>query len=724
MGRFKKPQIYYILAIILISIIILLFTIKNPVSRSLDVFLNSINDSSEIFIDDYVIPEIQDDPFIDVFMDGNIIINHKILKSQKVRDNSTRIKTTLTTEHGSVDVWFALSKISDRWLITQFPKTTYIDNAVPLSAEAKDSIGVEYKMDVDGTHLYCISPSHINSISLGVPVSLIIVEDYIVLYQPMTPISLHRVMSSSEHHIEDFELGYISLESPIAIYKLLNNTPVYYENRILPIGSQDVTLYHSSWPKSKNLIAYVDPSKTPKNIIRVAINDSQFQSLIHQEIKLSSTQVLTITNVIDDIDYTIEGGDEITFKYNDNSGCQFYHESSLIGSSFERWYITPEDGGSVVVNNIKRAQVEGSSGTPYRGSFEISSYANGLILVNEVNLEEYLYSVVPSEMPIKFGLESLKVQAIASRSYAARSLDSTGYSSFGAHVDDSTSSQMYNNIKEYPIAIQAVDETRGLVPVFDGQIIDARFFSTSYGYSANFHETWSVKDVFPSSEIPYLAAKPQFIGDATSLYNEENFRSFIKQKNLEGYDRYSPFFRWSLTMKREQIEAIIQRYLPILQKSQPSFVLTRDNEGSFSQQPIPDELGQLQNITPISRGHAGNIMELEITTTSGIYRIIKELNIRQLLKPVNLLPHEEPIEIKRYDGSIIKDFSILPSAFFYMDIARDNNGIISHVSFSGGGYGHGVGMSQYGAYGLSLLGKSYREIIEHFYPGTNLEKLF
>ena len=50
-------------------------------------------------------------------------------------------------------------------------------------------------------------------------------------------------------------------------------------------------------------------------------------------------------------------------------------------------------------------------------------------------------------MPIKFGLESLKVQAIASRSYAARSLDSTGYSSFGAHVDDSTSSQMYNNIK-------------------------------------------------------------------------------------------------------------------------------------------------------------------------------------------------------------------------------------------------------------------------------------
>ena len=99
-----------------------------------------------------------------------------------------------------------------------------------------------------------------------------------------------------------------------------------------------------------------------------------------------------------------------------------------------------------------------------------------MIIVNEVGLEEYLYSVVPSEMPVKFGLESLKVQAIAARSYAVRSLKSRGYARLGAHVDDSTSSQMYNNIQEHPVAIQAVDETRGLVPVFEDQIIDSRFF--------------------------------------------------------------------------------------------------------------------------------------------------------------------------------------------------------------------------------------------------------
>ena len=117
-------------------------------------------------------------------------------------------------------------------------------------------------------------------------------------------------------------------------------------------------------------------------------------------------------------------------------------------------------------------------------------------------------------------------------------------------------------------------------------------------------------------------------------------------------------------------------------------------------------------------------MELEITTTSGVYRIIKELNIRQLLKPVNLIPGEKPIEIYRHDNSIVTDFPILPSSFFYVDIIRDKNGNLSQVIFTGGGYGHGVGMSQYGVYGLSLLGKSYVEIIEHFYPGSRLESLY
>ena len=83
---------------------------------------------------------------------------------------------------------------------------------------------------------------------------------------------------------------------------------------------------------------------------------------------------------------------------------------------------------------------------------------------------------MPSEMPVKFGLEALKVQAIASRSYALRCLASTGYAEFGAHVDDSTASQVYNSISEQSISVQAVNETRGLAAFYEGQVIDARFF--------------------------------------------------------------------------------------------------------------------------------------------------------------------------------------------------------------------------------------------------------
>ena len=723
MSYIKKPYIYSILTIILVAIILFIFVKKNPAVRNLDEFLKNINKSSRISLIDYIVPELHDDAFLTLLMDENIIKDHKILESQKYEHN-VKIKVSLTTEYGSVPVWFILSKISNRWLITQFPKIANIEAAVPLAAKEKSNNYIEYQMDVAGTHLYCVFPSQKSSINIGMPLSLVLIEDYILLYEHMIPLHLNRVMSASPSHIEDSHIGYIPIESSLNIYEIYNNKPVYSKSSILPVGIMDVTLYYPPSSKNKILIGYVNPNRMPNNIIRVVLNNTDFQSLVHQEVRLSSSHGLNIKNIVDDMEFNMEKDQEIVFMNDGENGIQLYSNGNLIASSSNRWYISPRNGGNIILNSIIRAQTQGLSGTPYRGNIEISSNGNGLTIINEVDLEEYLYSVVPSEMPIKFGLESLKVQAVAARAYAVRSLKSKGFASLGAHVDDSTASQMYNNIQEHPIAIQAVDQTRGLVPLYEGEIIDARFFSTSCGYTANFHETWSIEDVFPSTEIPYLSAQPQFEGDAASLYNEENFRAFINQKNLESYDQFSPFFRWSFTMTREQIEAVLNQNIAALQQNQPAFVQTRDNEGAFSQQPIPENLGKLQNITPIKRGQGGNVMELEITTTSGVYRVIKELNIRRLLKPVNLIPGEKPIQILRHDNSIVTDFPILPSSFFYIDIIRDNRGEVSQVIFTGGGYGHGVGMSQYGAYGLSLLGKSYLEIIEHFYPGTKLENLY
>ena len=87
-------------------------------------------------------------------------------------------------------------------------------------------------MDVDGTHLYCAFPSHKSAITIGLPVSLVLIEDYIVLYEHMIPIHLNRIMSASDSHIEDSKLGYINIESTLNVYEITDNTPVYQKNSI------------------------------------------------------------------------------------------------------------------------------------------------------------------------------------------------------------------------------------------------------------------------------------------------------------------------------------------------------------------------------------------------------------------------------------------------------------------------------------------------------------
>ena len=722
--KFLRRASLYVAILALGVVLAYFFIIRSPASRVLDELLTHINDTQIISLDDYILPELCEDPFIRELADQNIIVGHRILNSLRMDNNDVKVNASLVSEYGAFDVGFVMTKVNNKWFISQFPRVIHIGAAVPIWVLDSGNKAIEYKIDVDGTHLNCMLPSSGNTMNIGMPISLILVEDYVVQYQELIPKRLYRIMSSSKDFIEDAILGYIPVESSLSIYQVANGSPSFLNKGILPIGIADVTLYHSPSNENMDLVAYIDPSKMPNDVIRIVLNDSDYQGLYHKEVSISSNQGAFVKNLVDSLEYSMEAGDKLTFKYDTESGTAVYKGDNLLGSSHNRWYILPKNGGNITVNSIKRARSRDSNGTTYRGNMEISSNQEGLVIINEVNLEEYLYSVVPSEMPVKFGLESLKVQAIAARSYAVRCFKSTGYSSLGAHADDSVSSQMYNNIEENPIAIQAVEETQGLIPVYDGNVIDARFFSTSCGYTSNFHETWSIDDVFPSVEVPYLVARPQFTGDAPSLYNEENFRTFINQKELMSYDQFSPFFRWSLNMQRQQLEAALYKNLSGLQKAQPQFVLTRGKDGSFSQLPIPEDIGMLQNIAVISRGQGGNIMELEITTTSGIYKIIKELNIRQLLKPVNLVPDEEPIEILRHDGSVVKDFSILPSAFFYFDIHRDTNGNISDVTITGGGYGHGVGMSQYGVYGLSLLGKTYTEIIEHFYPGTELHNLY
>jgi stage II sporulation protein D len=103
--------------------------------------------------------------------------------------------------------------------------------------------------------------------------------------------------------------------------------------------------------------------------------------------------------------------------------------------------------------------------------------------------------------------------------------------------------------------------------------------------------------------------------------------------------------------------------------------------------------------------------------------LLKELNIRFTLRPVKYPVGSGKVALVRHDGSVLNNYALLPSAYMVFDINRDSKGAILNIKFYGGGNGHGVGMSQWGARGLAADGSNFREILSHFYPGSELTSI-
>lgn len=120
----------------------------------------------------------------------------------------------------------------------------------------------------------------------------------------------------------------------------------------------------------------------------------------------------------------------------------------------------------------------------YGGSMEVRCLGDGYTLVNSLPLERYLQDVVPSEMPASYEPEALKAQAVCARSYACIQLLRGDLAEYGAHIDDSTAYQVYNRVTDADAAREAVIATQGEVLSYQGNIVEAYYFSTSMGYTA------------------------------------------------------------------------------------------------------------------------------------------------------------------------------------------------------------------------------------------------
>ena len=304
----------------------------------------------------------------------------------------------------------------------------------------------------------------------------------------------------------------------------------------------------------------------------------------------------------------------------------------------------------------------------YEGDFLVTRKGDGYVLVNELPIETYLRYVLPSEMPTYFSYEALKAQAVCARTFAYKQMRQNAYAEYGANLDDSTAYQVYHASSTYEVTDQAVRDTEGIVITKDGALIDCYYYSTSPGYSENL-EVWDAR----SPE--YLQAENHTKEKTIDLSKKKAFHAFINREP-DSYDVKSPYYRWSATISAD---------------------LGMDAE-----------YGRLEKITVNDRSASGYVLSLTVTFEHGERTYEKENEIRfalgKYVKSVTLS-----------DGSTRSVPGSVPSACF--EVISQKDGVIE---LKGGGFGHGIGMSQYGADAMGSEGKSWQEIIAFYYKDTEL----
>lgn len=381
---------------------------------------------------------------------------------------------------------------------------------------------------------------------------------------------------------------------------------------------------------------------------------------------------------------------------------------------------SPKKNSSMEIASMSRQAIS----PKYKGNIEVYKEADGsFVVVNEVNMTDYLAGVIPSEMPTSYGIEAAKVQAIAARSYAITHRGNSKFMEYGAQVDDTTSTQVYNNNPANEVSYQAAKETEGLVLKHDDSVISGNFFSTSAGYTANYGEVWAAGELFPTDTPDYLVSRQQYLGDREvgDMSEEKDAYTFFTTPadEVDAFDKDAPWFRWQVELTGEELADVVNSNVHKLTTQYPSLVkVLVDGEWQSGEL---ETLGNIENIKVRERGQGGNIMEISVVGDQGTIKVSTEYLIRCLFAPVQKDSDKEPIKVVRANGTEIENMSMLPSAFFSTDMTYDDKEMIKEVTFYGGGFGHGVGMSQEGVKGMVERGYTYKQVLEHYYQNVEIE---
>lgn len=526
-----------------------------------------------------------------------------------------------------------------------------------------------------------------------------------------------KLLSVKDDQIRIEEKGVLPVSPEIRIYRLYGGLQELTLTDLI-IGDDNVDFVMED---GTACAALVTAKETLENI-RVLIRADQYEGMFHEQITVSADCDYRI-------EYTGEDGREMTQNHTAGQEEMIRTDSPYFAHSGTIRIYPEVNTGRICLPELKRIR----ENPVYRGNLEITLSGKEFVIVNELPLEQYLYSVVPSEMPASYPMEALKAQAVCARTYAYRSMEHAGLPEWGAHVDDSTAFQVYGNTEEQPETTEAVEATRGQILFCGENPIDAYYYSTSCGFGTD-TRAWNGMD---TETVPYLRAKKISIPAAEgkeagqtekaedehpeavratpeALQAEECFEAIIRSKDPEDFECDEPWYRWQYCVDEidvgEMEERLAQRYAV-----QPQFILTQKEDHDYVSEEI-GKIGELRELKILARNAGGNAAQLLIAGTEGTYLVQTEYNIRYLLA-------NGQHYAKRQDGSETEVNVLLPSAFFVLETGKEGETVVGY-SIIGGGYGHGIGMSQNSARHMALSGMQAEEILTFFYESSCVETVY
>lgn len=509
----------------------------------------------------------------------------------------------------------------------------------------------------------------------------ITVEDgKIVGVNTKTDVVSGKVLSVSQDSVEIEGYGSVKLDEDFIMYEKENSLISNYSSIIVGYALQDFIVADGE------VCGAIKNKPLQADNIRVIIKTSGFRDIFFNEAVFCADSGMIVET--GEESYETAPGETVGF----NQDTEDFNEGRI--------KLIPKSG------EIQFQSVNRGIGTPsYGGTIEVSLYDEGIVVVNEVGIEDYLKKVVPSEMPSGFNLEALKCQAVCARSYAYTQLTNNYYSEYGAHIDDSVSFQVYNNTYDSAEADEAVIATAGMVAVYNGELVKTYYYSTSCGYTADVCAWGSDEDNYPQ----YASVRAGTSDYNADIKSEKTFEQFITAKDSSDYDSEADMYRWKTVIGISELTAHFNSLIGSYLRKNGSVYILENGEPSDK---VVNDIGDISSVKVIERGCGGVVAALMVEGSKETCIVKGENAVRSLMG-------NNKCAIITQSREIYND--ILPSAFCIFKPVYDNGTLVSY-EITGGGYGHGIGMSQNAVKKMSET-MDYTDILKFFYNNIEIKNI-